>query len=73
MAYCRGGEDSDVYAFSDGKGFRIYVSKLINYHEDFYYAEDLDSFLEKMLELKENGLKIPDYTFERINREINGG
>lgn len=65
MSYCRIDDDCDVYAFCGGL-FEIHVRG----QEESYFMETLQEFHDKLFELKNKGHKVPQQTFDRINREL---
>jgi hypothetical protein len=74
MSYCRFGSDSDVYAYGriDG-GFSIHVTAVKGKGTHWYLGEDdLKGFYLSMKRIRAEGYKIPDRTFQRIEKELNG-
>ena len=67
MSYCRFGPDSDVYCYHNGLGWRIYTEK------ETFFETDIRDLKERFEELDRKGLKIPLYTFERVDDEIKNG
>ena len=74
MSYCRaGGVDSDVYAYAvGGGGWVIHTGNIRDSVDNFrgYVEVTIGEFRDRMLKLRGEGYKIPDYTFERIEQEI---
>ncbi len=63
MSYCRFGNDSDFYIWSDGAKYNCIGEKHLTF-------VDLSTLKIYLLEQKALGKKIPKSTFERINREL---
>lgn len=73
MAYARWGEDSDVYVYASGDRFSIHYSLIGEGNRITIYASSLDECIEKLHEAERLGLKIPQHTFERLEREKSEG
>ncbi len=65
MAYCRIGEDSDVYVWSDGDRYHVTILNGVSFSTDVLTSL---RFLLSMCEHYE--WKIPAEVFERIDGEI---
>ena len=69
MSYCRSSDESDVYAYHNIQGgFDLHISG----GKDFHFNEPED-FHAKLIELRNTGLKVPQYAIDRIEREIKEG
>lgn len=74
MAYCRFGEDSDVYTLHTGV-WVTYVSTTVS--EDIIQKLGGTSFqdktpgkcLKRLLDMREKGLLVPGYAITRLRRE----
>ena len=68
MSYCRFGKDSDVYLIASGYGgFQLYTK---NHPQHCFGFETRQEVLNKLLELKAEGLLIPSYAINNIKEEI---
>ncbi len=83
MSYCRSGKDSDVYCYGvhnnsivdDPKYSMIYCTHIsINVKSPFDGASfqdyTLEDFKQRLLSLREYNIKIPQFTLDRIEKEI---
>ncbi len=82
MVYCRGGDDSDVYALGNNDGYTIIVRKgtvdkdgeVVEFNHQFagqeWQCSDLRKFFTTMLMLRTLGLKIPQHALDSITKEI---
>lgn len=76
MAYCRFGEDSDLYIYKTQ--FRILgcfkdvwmIHLEAKEVEEFYEVYSLEDLLKLLLDFKKLKFKIPEHTFGRIYREL---
>lgn len=68
MSYCRAGEDSDVYVIAtwntDGR------DALECFCEPAFFTTTRSVMISHLREHQANGDKVPDRTFERLEREI---
>lgn len=70
MSYCRFGDDSDVYLFCGSK-YEMHVSRTSNSAPESYIFDTPDEVLNKLLDLRDEGVKIPDYALKRLQYEVN--
>jgi len=66
MSYCRTGEDSDVYLIKSGKD--IWSLWWKDRHLNVY---SLRGVLEALETIREDGYKVPQRAFDRVERELN--
>lgn len=71
MSYCRWSINSDVYVFSNIMGgYTICISsQTYNGPETIQLKTNLET-LDKLLELKIQGILVPQTAIDRLNREI---
>lgn len=65
MSYCRFSDDSDIYAYCGGSGFVIIIDHELSFHEN-----TLIDFKNRLMKLRNQGYKIPDYVFEQIEKDL---
>ena len=65
MAYCRFGRDSDVYVYRSSDKYVMHEPG--GWTMVFGTREEA---LQALLDARDDGLKVPDNTFERLRREI---
>ena len=74
MSYCRWECDnhkSDIYAYRSRDGFVIHVRAIGLVHDGETFMEtSLSDFMEQMIYLRDIGYHIPDFVFERIEKEL---
>jgi hypothetical protein len=72
MAYCRWGEDSDIYCYGDGAGlFHTYVRANTGpLAGQAFYDSGLPVVRKRLLDLREAGYRFPDDVFEQIDEEM---
>jgi len=73
MAYCRGGSDSDLYIYKtlDGNyAFLISNKNTLGKEGKSFTINDLPSAIRRVKRLKAQGFKVPDYTLERMEKEL---
>lgn len=79
MSYCRWGPDSDVYVYVTERVVKeetehYWVCCMCKLHQEGnIYAPNLASLRQHLEHHREQGDKVPDYAFERIDREIAEG
>ena len=67
MSYCRWSDESDVYCYSGGDSWYIHLRGGGGF-QDFSLVE----FKARLLQLRAEGLRVPDDVFERIEGEFAG-
>ena len=76
MSYCRcGDEDSDVYVYASiYGGWEVQLSYAIDKPKkgESYSLDTHQETLDKLLQLRSEGYKIPEAPLERLRREIKG-
>lgn len=66
MRYCRFSETSDVYAYADANGdWTIWADGRLSER-----IGTLREFRDRLLELREQGLQVPQYAIDRANEEL---
>ena len=72
MAYCRFGNDSDIYMYSSITGgyvFHITDKNCLNKKGIDFIVPTAKEAFHRLLRLKTQGFKVPDYTIERMQKE----
>lgn len=79
MAYCRLATDSDVYVWTDGDYFHVWISTSeIDESSEFpeypYHLQcaTLSSLQFLLTTIRKAGMKVPEKAFERIRAELAG-
>jgi hypothetical protein len=70
MSYCRAGNDSDAYVYRSGTCWCIHI---VGEYDGDYFPKTFKEFYDKMHELRDLGVKIPEYAFDRLEREYEEG
>lgn len=70
MAYCRGGADSDVYVIRHIDPPHNYITYVAGGSDLSFSASSLLELKERLLALRSEGYKVPEYVFTRINQEM---
>ena len=79
MAYCRCGDNSDLYVYGGILGYDVIFCvgkkdvelkiKELQYNSSIF-IKDVRSLLDYLTLLQDQGFKIPAHTFERIEKEL---
>ena len=77
MSYCRCGKDSDVYVLNTNNGIEIWVGHMprpqkLGMDGDYFYYKTDGWCLQRLLKLREAGLKIPERALDRLRQQISG-
>lgn len=73
MAYCRFGEDSDVYMYSSiigGFQFHITDRNSLGKTGIDFHVPTIEDALHRMTRLKTQGFKVPEYALDRLRSEL---
>lgn len=71
MAYCRFGSDCDVYLFANLRGrYEFWTATPSEPASQAFFADTSQEALQKLQELREKGLRIPQYAFDRLQDEL---
>lgn len=69
MSYCRADKDSDVYSYHS-----IVTGHFVTHANGESYSDETpQSFLDRLLKLRAEGLKVPQNAIDRIADEIAAG
>ncbi len=69
MSYCRFGEESDVYVYTDGAELHCCACRMTDKRSDFLTARRTD-MIEHLEQHIRHGHEVPRDAFERLRREI---
>ena len=76
MAYCRFGDDSDLYMYSSitgGYQFHLANDTALGERDVDFAVRTAEEALHRLKRMKTQGYKIPDYAIERLAKEIQNG
>jgi len=76
MAYCRGGDDSDLYMYhniSGGYAFWIARQTALGEKDLSFVVPTAEAALHRLKRMKTQGYLIPDYAIDRLAEEIMNG
>jgi hypothetical protein len=74
MAYCRHGDDSDLYmfkTFTDSYHFSISRKNSLGKEALDFSVLTSNQALRRMKRMKTQGFKVPQYAIDRLSEEIN--